>query len=97
MQQALVDGIYKLLVSREHNPVNIGNPNEMTLSALAKIIIKLTGSKSRIVYKPLPIDDPKVRRPNISKAKGILRWEPKVRLEEGLIRTIDYFRHCEEL
>ena len=93
----LVDGIYKLLVSREHNPVNIGNPNEMTLSALAKIIIKLTGSKSRIVYKPLPIDDPKVRRPNISKAKGILRWEPKVRLEEGLIRTIDYFRHCEEL
>ena len=88
----LVDGIYRLLMSKENSPVNIGNPNEMTLLKLAKVIIKLTGSRSRIVYKPLPTDDPKVRRPNISKAKKILRWQPKVILETGLSRTIEYFR-----
>jgi len=88
----LIDGIYRLLLSNEHNPVNIGNPNEMTLLALAKIIIKLTGSRSKIVFKPLPTDDPKVRRPNISKAKKLLKWQPKVDLETGLIRTINYFR-----
>ena len=88
----LVNGIYKLLVSHEHEPVNIGNPNEMTLLELAKIIIKLTGSKSRIVYKPLPVDDPKVRRPNIYKAKKILHWKPKVGLETGLLKTINYFK-----
>ncbi|MDD3905512.1 MAG: SDR family oxidoreductase [Candidatus Omnitrophica bacterium] len=87
----LVDGIYRLLMSREHEPVNIGNPNEITLLKLAKIIIALTGSKSRIVYKPLPVDDPKVRRPVIEKAKRILGWKPRVGLEEGLSRTIDYF------
>lgn len=87
----LVDGIYRLLMSREHEPVNIGNPNEITLLKLAKIIIALTGSKSRIVYKPLPVDDPKVRRPVIKKAKRILDWKPRVDLEEGLSRTIDYF------
>ena len=91
----LVDGIYRLLLSREDDPVNIGNPNEMTLLELARAIIKLTGSKSKIVHKPLPVDDPKVRRPNITKAKKILRWEPKVGLEEGLSKTINYFRHCE--
>jgi dTDP-glucose 4,6-dehydratase len=88
----LIDGIYRLLMSREHDPVNIGNPNEMTLLELARAIIKLTGSSSKIVFKPLPIDDPKVRRPNISRAKKLLKWQPKVRLEEGLARTINYFR-----
>ena len=87
----LVDGLYKLLMSKESDPVNIGNPNEMSLLALAGTIIKLTGSKSKIVYKPLPVDDPKVRRPNIAKARKILNWQPKIRLEEGLSKTIDYF------
>lgn len=88
----LVDGIYKLLLSSEHYPVNIGNPDEMTLLELAKIIIKLTRSKSKIVFKTLPIDDPKVRRPDISRAKKILKWKPKVKLEEGLRKTINYFK-----
>jgi len=88
----LAIGIYKLLMSREHNPTNIGNPNEMTLLTLAKIIIKLTDSKSRIVYKPLPVDDPKVRRPDITKAKRLLKWQPRVKLENGLCRTIKSFR-----
>ncbi|MDD5136421.1 MAG: SDR family oxidoreductase [Candidatus Omnitrophica bacterium] len=88
----LVGGIYSLLMSREDEPVNIGNPNEITLLKLARIILKLTDSKSRIVYKPLPVDDPKVRRPDISKAKKILRWKPKVDLDEGLVKTVDYFR-----
>jgi len=88
----LVDGIYKLLISREHDPVNIGNPNEMTLLELAKAIIKLTGSRSNIVYKTLPVDDPKVRRPNIVKAKKVLGWEPKVDLDDGLSKTIAYFK-----
>lgn len=88
----LIDGIYRLVMSGEHDPVNIGNPNEMTLLKLAKVIIKLTGSKSRIVFKPLPTDDPKVRRPNITKAKKLIKWHPKVDLETGLKKTIDYFR-----
>ena len=88
----LLSGIYKLLMSKEHTPVNIGNPNEMTIKDIAKVIIKLTGSKSKIVYKPLPEDDPKKRRPDISKAKKILKWEPKVDLNQGLLKTIDYFK-----
>jgi len=88
----LVDGIYRLLMSGEHYPVNIGNPNEMTLLELAKVIIKLTGSKGKIVFNPLPIDDPKVRHPDIAKAKKILKWQPEVGLEAGLIRTINYFK-----
>jgi len=87
----LVDGIYRLLMSREHEPVNIGNPDEMTLLKLARIIIKLTGSKSRIVYETLPVDDPKVRRPDIKKAKRLLGWKPKIELEEGLSKTIEWF------
>jgi len=90
----LIDGIYRLLMSREHDPVNIGNPNEMTLLKLARTIIKLTGSKSRVVFKPLPIDDPKVRRPDITKAKKLLKWQPRVGLEEGLVKTINYFKAC---
>jgi dTDP-glucose 4,6-dehydratase len=87
----LVDGIYKLLMSKENDPVNVGNPNELSLLKLAKIIIRLTNSKSGIVYKRLPVDDPKVRRPDIRKAKHVLNWQPKVGLEDGLSATVDYF------
>jgi nucleoside-diphosphate-sugar epimerase len=72
--------------------VNIVNPNEMSLLKLALTIIRLTGSRSNVIYKPLPIDDPKVRRPDIAKAKKILKWAPKVQLEHGLARTINYFK-----
>jgi dTDP-glucose 4,6-dehydratase len=88
----LVGGIEKLLQADHHLPVNIGNPHEMTVLEFAKKIIELTHSKSAIVYKPLPEDDPQVRQPDISKARKILGWEPKVKLEEGLSKTIDYFR-----
>ena len=88
----LIAGIYKLLMSKEHTPVNIGNPHELTVKDIAKTIIKLTNSKSQIIYKPLPEDDPKKRRPDISKAKKILKWEPKVDLNQGLLKTIDYFK-----
>jgi dTDP-glucose 4,6-dehydratase len=88
----LVDGINKLLATEHHLPVNIGNPYEMTVFEFAERIIKLTGSKSEIEYKPLPEDDPQVRQPDIAKAKRILKWEPKVTLEEGLAKTIEYFR-----
>jgi len=88
----LVAGIQKLLGADHHLPVNIGNPHEMTVLDFAKKIIELTGSKSAIVYKPLPEDDPQVRQPDITKAKRILGWEPQVALEDGLRKTIDYFR-----
>ena len=88
----LVAGLNKLLHADYHLPINIGNPAEMTVLEFAKIIIEMTGSKSTIVYKPLPEDDPQVRQPDISKAKEILGWEPKVALETGLIKTIEYFR-----
>jgi dTDP-glucose 4,6-dehydratase len=88
----LVAGLNKLLKSDHHLPVNIGNPHEMTVLEFAKKIIELTDSKSEIVYKPLPEDDPQVRQPDITKAKKILNWEPAVKLEEGLLKTIDYFR-----
>jgi len=88
----LVEGIYKLLISDFNEPVNLGNPDEKTILQFAKIIIKLTDSKSKIIFKPLPVDDPKQRCPDISRAKKILKWKPKVSLEEGLKRTIDWFR-----
>ncbi|MFA5804674.1 MAG: UDP-glucuronic acid decarboxylase family protein [Melioribacteraceae bacterium] len=88
----LVDGILKLLLSHETLPVNIGNPNEITIEDFAKEVIRLTNSKSKIVYKELPIDDPKVRQPDISKAKLILGWEPKFSREKGLRITLEYFR-----
>ena len=88
----LIAGINKLLEIEHHLPVNVGNPHEMTVLEFAKKIIGLTGSKSSIVYKPLPEDDPQVRQPDITKAKKILGWEPKVQLEEGLLKTIEYFR-----
>jgi dTDP-glucose 4,6-dehydratase len=87
----LVAGINKLLRSDHHLPINIGNPHEMTVLEFARKIIALTGSKSPIDYKPLPEDDPQVRQPDITKARNILGWEPKVELEEGLRKTIEYF------
>jgi dTDP-glucose 4,6-dehydratase len=92
----LIAGINKLLEIEHHLPVNVGNPHEMTVLEFAKKIIGLTGSKSSIVYKPLPEDDPQVRQPDITKAKKILGWEPKVQLEEGLLKTIEYFRRLQE-
>jgi len=90
----LLEGMIRLMNSREDftGPVNIGNPNEFTMLELAEKVIKLTGTKSKIIYMPLPADDPTQRQPNISLAKKELGWEPKVMLEEGLIKTIDYFR-----
>jgi dTDP-glucose 4,6-dehydratase len=88
----LIDGIYRLLLSGEKEPINIGNPAELSVLDFAETIRKLTGTKSEIVFKPLPVDDPKVRQPDITKARSKLGWEPRVRLEDGLRRTIDYFR-----
>jgi dTDP-glucose 4,6-dehydratase len=88
----LVDGIIRLMLSQENDPVNIGNPVEMTIKEIAETIIRMTGSTSRIVYKPLPTDDPKQRRPDITRARTLLGWEPKVQLEAGLGKTIEYFR-----
>jgi dTDP-glucose 4,6-dehydratase len=88
----LIDGIFKLLMSNEVNPVNIGNPSEITIKQFAEEVIKLTGSKSKITCQPLPEDDPKVRQPDISKAVKILGWSPKIDREEGLRITIDYFK-----
>ncbi len=88
----LVDGIIRLMLSHEHGPINIGNPQEMTIEQIARLIIEMTGSRSRIVYQPLPTDDPKVRQPDITRARTLLGWEPKVPLEQGLGRTIDYFK-----
>ncbi len=87
----LVDGIYRLLLSDYSSPVNIGNPVEITIKQFAEEIIKLTGSKQKIVYEPLPVDDPKQRKPDITKAREILGWEPKVCREEGLKITYEYF------
>ena len=88
----LVDGILRLADSKENDPVNIGNPHEMTIEEIATAIIRMTGSKSRLVYKPLPVDDPKQRQPDITRARTLLGWEPKVKLEEGLSRTLEYFK-----
>ncbi len=89
----LVEGIYRLLFSDYANPVNIGNPDEITITEFAEEIIKLTGTTQKIVYKPLPKDDPTQRQPNISKAREILNWEPKISREEGLNITYEYFRN----
>jgi dTDP-glucose 4,6-dehydratase len=88
----LVDGIIKLMHAPVNDPVNIGNPQELTIEQIARLIIKMTGSKSQVVYKPLPEDDPKVRQPDITRARTLLGWEPKVTLDEGLGKTIEYFR-----
>ena len=88
----LVDGIIRLMLSDVNDPVNIGNPHEMTIEEMARMIIKMTGARSRIIYTPLPTDDPKIRQPDITRARTLLKWEPKVALEEGLVKTIEYFR-----
>ena len=88
----LLAGIQKLMDSKLNTPVNIGNPNEMTIKELATAIIRITGSKSKIIYKDLPVDDPKVRQPDISLAKKALQWQPTVSLEEGLDKTVKYFK-----
>ena len=88
----LIDGIFKLLLSDETDPVNIGNPEELTIKEFAEEVISITGSKSKIVYTDLPVDDPKVRQPSIEKARKILGWEPKINRNEGLKLTIDYFK-----
>jgi dTDP-glucose 4,6-dehydratase len=93
----LIDGFYRLLLSGENYPVNIGNANEISMLELAQTIIRVTGSNSTIVYKPLPQDDPRLRRPDISRATRILEWEAKVALEAGLIKTIEYFKTEEEV
>jgi len=88
----LVEGIYRLMMSNVTVPVNIGNPQEMTILALAQTLLALTGSHSEIIYKPLPVDDPRVRQPDISRARQLLGWEPRTLLAEGLQQTIAYFR-----
>jgi dTDP-glucose 4,6-dehydratase len=88
----LIEGIYRLMMSDYDLPMNIGNPTEMTMVRFAEEIIHATKSKSKIIYKPLPQDDPKQRKPDITKARKILKWEPKVKLAEGLKDTIAYFR-----
>ena len=92
----LIDGIFRLAMSDFHEPVNLGNPGEMTIKQFAEEIIRITGAKSSIEYKPLPVDDPKVRQPDISRAKEILGWEPRVKFEQGINQTIDYFRESLE-
>ncbi len=87
----LVEGIYRLLLSDEVDPVNIGNPSEMTVLEFAREVIRLTGSSSEIVFTELPVDDPKVRQPDITRARGILGWEPRVPLDSGLEKTIEFF------
>jgi len=87
-----VEGIYRLFLSKEAGPINIGNPNEFTISQLATLVLEITGSKSRIDVQPLPEDDPRVRKPDITRARTLLGWEPRIQLREGLERTIAYFR-----
>ena len=90
----LVDGIYRILSSKEviDAPINLGNPNEFSMMELAHTVLKLTGSKSKIVYKDLPLDDPRQRKPDITRAKEVLKWAPKIELEQGVSQTIDYFK-----
>jgi UDP-glucuronate decarboxylase len=90
----LVDGIYKLITLAKPiaTPINLGNPNEFTVLELAKSVIEKTGSKSEIIYKQLPQDDPKQRKPDISKAIELLQWQPEIELLEGIRKTVDYFK-----
>ncbi len=88
----LIDGIFRLAQSDFHEPVNIGNPREMTIKQFGEEIIRITGTKSKMEYRPLPEDDPKVRQPDITRARKVLGWEPRVHFEEGITKTIDYFR-----
>jgi dTDP-glucose 4,6-dehydratase len=88
----LVDGIFRLLMSREHEPVNLGNPEELTILEFSRIVQEVTGGRSQISFRPLPVDDPRTRRPDISRARQVLGWEPKVALHQGLVITLESFR-----
>jgi dTDP-glucose 4,6-dehydratase len=90
----LVEGIWRLMESAVHDPVNVGNPQEMTLLELAKRVTRLAGSASPIVFQPLPVDDPKIRQPDIARARTLLGWEPRVDVDEGLRQTIEWFRQA---
>src|SRR5438034_3705940 len=90
----LIDGIFNLAMSDYHEPVNLGNPREMTIKQFADEIIRITGTRSKIDYKPLPVDDPKVRQPDITRAKAVLDWQPRVDFEEGINQTLEYFREA---
>ncbi len=87
-----VEGIFRLFMRGDHNPTNVGNPDEYTVRQLAELVVELTGTSSGIVHEPLPVDDPKVRKPDITRARAMLDWEPTVHVREGLARTIEYFR-----
>ena len=87
-----VDGLYKLFMNGDNNPTNIGNPDEYTVKQLAELVVELTGTRAPIVYEPLPKDDPKVRKPDITRARRMLGWEPRVHVRDGLARTIEYFQ-----
>ncbi|MBI5124668.1 MAG: GDP-mannose 4,6-dehydratase, partial [Planctomycetes bacterium] len=87
----MVEGLYKLLLSKEHEPVNLGNPEEVSILQLAREVAELASSKSKLIFEPLPEDDPKVRKPDISRAKRLLNWEPEVGRREGLLETIEHF------
>ncbi|MCD5401514.1 SDR family oxidoreductase [candidate division NPL-UPA2 bacterium] len=88
----LIQAIYKLMLSHINEPVNLGNPEELTILEMSRMIIEITGSQSKVINEPLPVDDPKVRRPDISKAQSLLRWKPEVMLDAGLRKTIDWFK-----
>jgi dTDP-glucose 4,6-dehydratase len=88
----LIDGIFRLMMSDFHEPVNIGNPREMTIREFGEEIRRITGTKSQIEHKPLPVDDPKVRQPDITRARKVLGWEPKVDFDKGIRETIEFFR-----
>lgn len=92
----LIDGIYRLFLSDRADPTNIGNPNEFTIRELADLLLELTGSSSPLEFLPLPVDDPKIRQPDISIARAALSWEPRILLRDGLLRTIPHFRECIE-
>jgi dTDP-glucose 4,6-dehydratase len=91
-----IEGLYRLFMQGDSEPTNIGNPDEYTIRQLAEIVVELTGTKSPIVHEPLPQDDPKQRKPDITRAKTLLGWEPRVHVREGVARTIDYFRALEQ-
>ena len=88
----LMEGIYRLMFKRVNEPINLGNPGEFTILELAKIVIRVTCAKSKIVFCALPQDDPRQRKPDIAKAKKLLKWQPKIRLEEGLRQAVGWFR-----
>ena len=88
----LIEGIIRLVFSRETDPVNLGNPDEFSVLEFARVVLEITGSSSRIIHQPLPVDDPRVRRPDIAKAQNILNWKPKVSLKEGIKKTVPYFQ-----